>query len=722
VEHVVTAQDQFTILATQARADERTRVLKHGETFAVFDRFGDVPSSAAGEYGLYHEGTRYLSSCELRIGGQHPMLLSSTIRKARPLFTADLTTPDVTNADGTLALPKGALHVFRTKFLWDGACYERLQVSNYDKAFLRAVITMSADADFADIFEVRGTARARHGRRMPDEVRDGALHMAYIGLDEVRRETTIVCDPAPSSIHRRTIALAVNLAPGETAAFDLTITCERTASPRPHARYVDALEASSRNQAMLRGQQCRVHTSNDEFNEWLNRSAADLTMMMTERREGLYPYAGVPWFSAPFGRDGIITALQFLWMDPTLASGVLRYLAATQATTHAEDRDAQPGKILHEAREGEMAAVGEVPFARYYGSVDSTPLFVMLAGAYYERTGDLELIRTLWPHIDQALVWLDQYGDADQDGLVEYERRSANGLVNQGWKDSHDAISHADGAMPEGPIALCEVQGYTYAARIAGARLAGALERRVREVALVTQAKATQRAFEERFWQPDLGTYALALDGRKRPCRVRASNAGHCLYTGIADQERAERVAQTLMGEGMYSGWGVRTLAAGEARYNPMAYHNGSVWPHDNALIAAGFTRYGLKDLAAKIFSDAFDAAGFLELRRVPELFCGFERRPGEGPTLYPIACLPQAWAATSLFMLLQAVLGLQIDGLRRQVIFGDPVLPQWLTWLRIEDLRVGDAVVDLLCERHPHDVGISVLRREGRIRVVHFT
>jgi len=400
----------------------------------------------------------------------------------------------------------------------------------------------------------------------------------------------------------------------------------------------------------------------------------------------------------------------------------LSYLAATQATDHDEASDAQPGKILHEAREGEMADLDEVPFARYYGSVDATPLFVMLAGAYYERTGDIAFIEMIWPNIEHALAWLETHGDADKDDLVEYERQSPNGLVNQGWKDSGDAISHADGSMPEGPIALCEVQGYVFAARRAAAMLAEALGNGPRTRELLKQAEATRTAFERSFWVNELDTYALALDGQKRPCRVRASNAGHALYTGIAREDRARRVAHVLANEAMYSGWGIRTLGAGEVRYNPMSYHNGSVWPHDNALIAAGLTRYGFNDLALRIFSDLFDAALYLELHRVPELFCGFGRRPGEGPTLYPIACLPQAWSAATVFMLLEAALGLKIDGTRRQVTFSDPVLPEWLGWVRIENLVVANGVVDLLCERHPHDVGVSVLRREGNVRVVHIT
>jgi glycogen debranching enzyme len=547
-------------------------------------------------------------------------------------------------------------------------------------------------------------------------------------LDHVVRRTVIGCEPRPAAVSAGMLTLPIDLRPGESTTYELTVRCDAgsdgsTNPERPNLLvYADALDAAARGQLALRAQQCAVTSSNNEFNEWLIRSGGDVTMMTTQRPEGLYPYAGVPWFSTPFGRDGIVTALEFLWIDANLARGVLSCLAATQASEHDEASDAQPGKILHEMRDGEMARLGEVPFRRYYGSVDSTPLFVMLAGAYYERTGDRAFIESIWDHVERALDWIEHHGDADGDGLVEYERHSPNGLVNQGWKDSGDAISHEDGAMPEGPIALCEVQAYTYAAWHAASRLASALGRGDRAADWRARAERTREVFERVFWLSDLDTYALALDGHKRPCRVRASNAGHCLYGGIASEERAIRVSELLASEAMYSGWGIRTLAAGAVRYNPMSYHNGSIWPHDNAMIALGLARYGFKALAVKILSDLFEAASFLELRRMPELFCGFHRRPGEGPTLYPIACLPQAWAAGSVFMLLQAVLGLEVDGVHRQVSFVDPVLPDWLSWLRIENLTVGDAVVDLLCERHPHDVGISVLRRHGDVRVVHIT
>ena len=383
------------------------------------------------------------------------------------------------------------------------------------------------------------------------------------------------------------------------------------------------------------------------------------------------------------------------------------------------EQDAQPGKILHEIRDGEMASLGEIPFGRYYGSADSTPLFVMLAAAYFDRTGDADLIERLWRHIQAALEWMDKYGDVDGDGFIEYARRSGTGLIQQGWKDSWDSVFHHDGQLAEPPIALCEIQGYAYAAWNGAARLATARGDQKQAKRWAGRAAAIQERFERAFWCEDLGTYALALDGKKQPCRVRTSNAGHCLFSGIVPPPRARTVADTLMSDASFSGWGVRTVEAGMSRYNPMSYHNGSVWPHDTAVVAAGFARYGLTTHALRLLSATFDLSRMVELHRLPELICGFHRRPGGFPTLYPVACAPQSWAAAAVFLLLQSCLGIHVNGTARQVSFVRGILPAELEWLRIVNLRVVDASVDLLLTRHAHDVGITVLRRDGDVEVV---
>ena len=507
--------------------------------------------------------------------------------------------------------------------------------------------------------------------------------------------------------------------PQASATLHCTVSCEAEQKAGALTSFEDAFGALRAALTTRRTERPQIETANDEFNAWIGRSTADLEMMMTATPYGIYPYAGVPWFSTPFGRDGIITALELLWIDPSVARGVLSFLAATQATVVNADQEAEPGKILHEMRGGEMAALGEIPFGRYYGSVDATPLFVVLAGAYYERTADRAFIESIWPNIEAALGWIDTYGDPDRDGLVEYMRRTPEGLVQQGWKDSQDSVFHADGTLAEPPIALCEVQAYVYLAKRRAAELSHVLGREGQAAHLLADAERLRARFEALFWCDELSTYVIALDRLKQPCRVRASNAGHCLFGQIASPQRAVATARTLLAHDMFSGWGIRTVGATEARYNPMSYHNGSVWPHDNALVARGLAQYGLTPAATTVFRGLFDLSLFVDLQRMPELVCGFERRPGEGPTLYPVACAPQSWAAAALFMLLQSSLGIAIRAPEQRLVFERAVLPDFLPWVRILNLRVGEASVDLLLERHEFDVAIRVLRRSGEVEII---
>jgi glycogen debranching enzyme len=709
--------EQFAILTETDRSTALLRVLKYGDTFAVFDPHGDLRPSAASEHGLYYAGTRFLSTCELLLSNRQPLLLSSTISEDNTVFAADLTNPDVVRENGQVAVARGLLHVFRSRVLWNGTCLERVRVSNHALQAIDTTISLRFDSDFADIFEVRGTRRARRGHRLPDAPAPDCV-LRYRGLDGSERRTRIQSVRTPDRLEHGLFEFTLSLDPHASADIELAIACEIDDERHPFVRYDEVLTLV-RDRLAPHDDHCLVLSSNETFNRWVRRSSADLTMMITDTPYGPYPYAGIPWFSTPFGRDGIITAMELLWAAPDVARGVLTFLGETQATTVADAQDAQPGKILHEMRRGEMAALGEVPFGQYYGTADATPLFVMLAHAYFERTADRAFIDRLWPHILAALDWIDSFGDADKDGFVEYSRRSDAGLIQQGWKDSFDSVFHADGSLAEPPIALCEIQGYVYgawsgAARLAEARGDGTTAARWRE-----RADSLQTQFDQAFWCEDLGTYALALDARKRPCRVRTSNPGHCLFTGIARQDRAGRVADTLMSNPSFAGWGVRTVAAGAARYNPMSYHNGSIWPHDNALVAAGLARYGFTGAASRIMVAMFDLSEAVDLHRLPELICGFHRRGGESPTLYPVACAPQAWAAGAVYLLLQACLGLRIDAAERRVSFSRAVLPDAIDWLRIMNLSVAEASVDLLLTRHTYDVGVTVLRRDGDVEIV---
>ncbi|MFN8571220.1 MAG: amylo-alpha-1,6-glucosidase [Gemmatimonadaceae bacterium] len=714
------ARDKYYIAAGSmpTRVSPRVLVLKQGELCGLYNDLGDIDPAGQTHEGLFHAGTRFLSQFTLGLDGHRPMYLSSTVRRDNLLIATDLTNPDFGTA-GDLALPRGTLHLKRTRFLWGNASYEVVRIRNFALSIVSIELTARFAADYADIFEVRGLQRKARGRLLPPVIEGGRVTFGYEGLDGILRRTTVDATPAPDVNEGDVMRFLLHLESRSEQTVVFVTACHvgpslSNVTAPDHARH-DA-EAARATPAELG---CRVQTSNGEFNALLSAATSDLAMMMTETPQGLYPYAGVPWFDTTFGRDGIITALETLWMWPGIARGVLSFLASTQATTTDAASDAEPGKILHEARQGEMALLNEVPFHRYYGSVDATPLFVVLAGAYFRRTGDLALIRRLWPNIRLALNWIDAYGDIDGDGFVEYHRRSPTGLVQQGWKDSHDSIFHADGKLAAGPIALCEVQAYVYAARLAAADLASAIGEGAYASQLIEQAERLQLQFVDQFWDEGLQSYALALDATKAPCLVRTSNPGHCLYMGIAADEHARALIDGFGEPSFFSGWGVRTVADDASRYNPMSYHNGSVWPHDNAILAAGAARYQAKSLTIKILNGHFDASSYFEFHRLPELFCGFPRRSGEAPTEYPVACSPQSWAAAAPFLMIQASLGISIDALKRQVVLSHPSLPDAVDHVWIRNLRVGDGEVGLTIQRTGGAVSAAVSNRTGAIDVI---
>jgi glycogen debranching enzyme len=717
-EDVFTINEEFYVRATSSLADDRTRVLKYGETFAVFNRYGDIESLGTKQFGLFHMETRHLSRLAFYLGGHKPLLLNSTIREDNSLLSIDETNLDTQADDSGHHIPQGSIHIFRSASLSKASCHVQLRMMNYDTQRNPLSLAFLFDSDFADIFEVRGTPRKKRGDRLENCLEDGALVMAYEGLDHIRRQTRISFSCKPQWVKNREALFEYELQPDEEWTLSLVIACERSEvnGKRPEPASSEPKETETESSPIFR---VRVVGSNRRFNRWMARCQADLTMLMQGNPEGDYPYAGVPWFSTVFGRDGIITALECLWVAPDIAKGVLKYLADTEATEEDPARDAEPGKIIHEIRHGEMAATNEVPFGQYYGSVDSTPLFLILAGAYFQRTGDLKFIESIWPHIEAALGWIDKYGDLDGDGFFEYSKQSPNGLVQQGWKDSHDSIFHRGGEIAEPPIALCEMQGYVFAAKHGVALLCQELGNAELRTRLLSEAAELQARFDKAFWNEDLKTYVLALDGQKRQCQVRTSNAGHALFSRIALAARAKVLGDTLMDGRSFSGWGIRTVAAHEPRYNPMSYHNGSVWPHDNALIGAGLSFYGQQHSAGRLLTGLFEAAMHMDLNRLPELFCGFHRRTdGTGPTLYPVACLPQAWASGSPYLLLAACLGLEIRAVDRLVLLENPILPAFLDELKIEGLTVKNASVDLVIVRRDRGFAVDVSRKEGAVEV----
>lgn len=711
--------DARHIVVNAERTADRVRSLKHGDTFAVFDHYGDIRPIHSGEEGLYCDGTRFLSCLMLDLDGLRPLLLGSTVRDDNDQLIVTLTNPDWF-VDGKLRLASNSLHISRKTFLLDSVCYLEIHIENYSFQSVDTNLTIHFAADYRDIYEVRGMSRNARGKSMTPCVTENKVSLSYLGLDVERRTTAITFNPHPEEIKESHANFRVSLRSREAHTILVTVACKRALRS-----YTPPLELNQARARVLmeieqnKASACCLQSSNGQFNAWVSRSLSDIHMMITPLPTGPYPYAGVPWFNTPFGRDGIITAWECLWMRPDVAKGVLAYLAATQAEDLIPEQDAEPGKILHETRSGEMAALKEMPFGRYYGSVDATPLFVALAGAYYERTGDIAFIETLWPNILAALEWMATFGDKDGDGFLEYERQSINGLIHQGWKDSDDAIFHQDATPVQGAIAMCEVQAYAYAAYKAAGLLAEVLGHTTEGVRFMEQAEILRLIFNESFWCEELSTYAMALDGEKRRCCVVSSNAGHCLFAGIASQERAERVAQTLLADESYSGWGIRTISSAESRFNPMAYHNGSVWPHDNALIAYGMAKYGLTRQANRVFSGMFEAAMYFDLHRMPELFCGFSKEDGEGPVLYPVACAPQSWSAASMFLLFQACLGIQVDGIRKQVKLVRPTLPDFLNEVRIINLQIGDSSLDIDVMRHGDGVGVTAKNAKNGSAVV---
>lgn len=714
------AQTQFFIPATSSLHERRPRTLKHGDSFAVFDASGDAISGPGSPEGLYHRDTRHLSHLYLTVNMMRPILLSSALRDDNAMLTCDLANPDFIDDDGRVIVEHDLIHLRRTRFLWNDALYERITIRNFDTEIRSISVELAFAVDFADLFEIRGMTRPKRGQMRKAKVGAADVQLGYLGLDDLERQTHLHFDPVPTELTDNNARFEVTVRPGERCALFIRISCGTPEAGEDLPKhFLRSLREAMQSLQSARTRGATLHSSNQIFNEVARRSVADISMLSSDTEFGPYPYAGIPWFSTVFGRDAIITALETLWMDPAISRGVLGYLAAHQATNFDPAADAEPGKILHEVRHGEMAELGEVPFRHYYGSIDSTPLFVMLAGVYLERTGDAAFLTTILPHIEAALGWIDTHGDRDGDGFVEYGRLTDQGLQNQGWKDSHDSIFHADGSIARGPIALAEVQAYVYGAWRAAEALFDAIGDATRAAHYRDRAVELRARFDVAFFDPALGTYVLALDGDKRPCRVRSSNAGHVLYTGLALAERADPVVRTLMAPASFSGWGVRTIASTEKRYNPMSYHNGSIWPHDNALIASGFSRYGYQREAAQIFEGLFTAATYVDMMRLPELFCGFPRRRSQGPTFYPVACSPQAWSAAAPLALIQSSLGLRFDVSLEQVSFHKPTLPLFLQRLDIRNLRIGGAKVDIAFDRMGDQVVVKPTARQSGAQIV---
>jgi glycogen debranching enzyme len=687
----------------RAPGARRLFALRHAEMFLVADELGDV--SGFGD-GLFHDDTRMLSRLRVSLGNRQLSLLGSTVSQDNVLFTAHLANGSIPPLGGH-AVPKEVIHLVRTRLLWENRLYETLRLTNYRRGEVVVPVAIDFAADFQDMFEVRGEHRKARGRMLAPVIAENGVDLRYAGLDGNVRNCALAFSPAPAQLTAGRAQFLVTLPERQSVALYFEIGTERGPAPS-RARMRAAIAQARASMHAHRHSGATPRSSDRLFNRWIGQSRADLALLTAELPTGPYPYAGIPWFATPFGRDAIVTALQMLWLDPSLARGVLGFLAATQAQTTDPFTCAVPGKILHETRKGEMAALGEVPFGRYYGAVDTTPLFIVLAGAYAARTGDLAFIRTLWPALRGAMAWIDGPGDSNGDGLLDYDNGGANGLVNQGWKDSSDSVFHTDGRFPTGPIAVVEVQGYAFAALRAMATLAERLGAADPAQDWRRKAEALRREVEARFWMEDIGYYALALDGEGQPCRIRTSNPGHLLYVGLPSGERAALVTRRLMSGSLNSGWGIRTLAHDEFGFNPMSYHNGSVWPHDTALCIAGMSRYGEREPAVRLLGDMFAAAVHFDMR-LPELFCGFAREANRPPVAYPVACLPQAWASGAVFMALQAALGVTVDGWKNEIRIERPALPWGVDRIAVRNIPIGGCQADLVFDRLHDRVAVTL-------------
>jgi glycogen debranching enzyme len=698
----------------------KTLAVKEGETFLYTDLEGNLDHGGDFGLGLFSRDTRFLSHFRMTISGRAPVLLSSSAERGY-LSHVDLTNPDLYEGEA-VAVPQQTLNIRRIRAV-NERLFERVRVKNYNASAVELALEFSFAADYADIFEVRGMADESRPPPEPPSIDGSRIIFSALGRDGVRRSTVIefTSDPdemrVDSDIVHATFRL--RLGANQTRLVGMTIDAIIGETTQPSTEFDVAVHELRRSYEDWERASTQLITDNEQFNELLDRSLRDLRALYTITPDGGVLAAGIPWYVTLFGRDALIASHQILSINPRPAREALQLLASHQGDQIDDWRDEEPGKILHEVRQGELARAGIVPHTPYYGSVDSTPWFLILLAQYFRWTGDAELARSLMPNVDAALRWIDEYGDLDGDGFVEYRTRSARGIRNQGWKDSHDAIVHTDGRLAEPPIALSEVQAYVYLAKSRIADVYLALGDEARAQRLVAEAEQLRRRFNDAFWMEDERYMAAALDADKRQVATIMSNPGHALYCGILDDDKAALVAKRLLAPDMFSGWGIRTMSKSAAAYNPMSYHNGSVWPHDNALIAAGLKRYGFVRSTNRVATALFDAAIQADYLRLPELFCGFTRRTPNRPVSYPVACSPQAWAAGSPFLMLQAMLGISARAHENLLTVNKPHLPTWLNTVEVRNLSVGASRISLVFRREAEITSFSLLSREGDVRVV---
>jgi glycogen debranching enzyme len=686
--------------------------LKQDRVFLLVDRSGNIAPAGRCSLGLFEDDTRILSYYELTGAGTPPVRLSAQV--VQP-FTAQIDLSVNDHAFGGDSWdPKHAIHLQR-ELVVDEGLVERLTLTNFLMRPIDYWIELAVGCDFADIFELRGWKRDARGQFFQPTFDDRSIHFAYRGRDGAMiRSAVCFCEP-PLSIGPQGARWTFQLMPGVPVQLEWEVRCQRRRSTAVAGASLEHRRERLSGVYDKWCAECSRWTSDVEvFDDALSRATVDLRSLYITAGGDRAISAGIPWYSTVFGRDSIITSIETLPLNPAIAVDTLRYLARRQGVRENSYTEEQPGRIMHELRRGELARSGEIPHLPYYGTIDATPLWLVLLHETWRWTGDFSLVQELLPNARRALEWIDRYGDLDGDGLVEYASTSARGLVNQGWKDSGDGVPFPDGRLPDPPIALIEVQGYVFDAKTRAAELferAGDADTAVR---LRIEAERMRAQVIDRFWLGDLGTFALALDGHKQPLPTVTSNAGHLLWSRLPDAQHASRVARALLGPDMSCGWGIRTLSARHPVFNPMSYHNGSVWPHDNALIVMGLSHYGLAADALPVVGATQDAAAAADLNRLPELYCGISRDGAAAPVSYPVSCSPQAWASGALFLMLQGMLGIFPDAPHRLLHIRNPVLPSHLQELTITNLAVGRARVSLHFARHATRTLVNVLAIES--------
>ncbi|MEI7474871.1 MAG: amylo-alpha-1,6-glucosidase [bacterium] len=727
---MMTLESTGDIYLTQMSEDfnPQRRTIKNNNIFLVTDPNGNVLKQNASGYGLYTYDTRFLNRLELKINSTTPVVLSSSTESGHSSVIICTNIGMKSHDEPNKFIAQETVQIKREGIIY-GAYFETITVSNYNNFNINLKVDLYFDADFADIFQVRGWSVDNQGTKEKLITQDNILKFIY--KEPPKTGATLSTDigfieTPPSEINfleEGRVSFVFSLESLEEKEIKFKINLKSSAAPSEVISAYDfdeAYEKAIKSDKEWNNVTTGFLVNNEDFNEMISRGSKDIKMLITKAQYGDYIAAGIPWFVTLFGRDCLIAARQSLMLNPNIAKNVLLTLSKFQGKVDNPWKDEEPGKIPHEIRFGEMARSGQVPHETYYGTVDATPLWLMLYYDYFKWTDDKETIEKLWPTALACFEWIDKYSPKVK-GYVAYLRRSSEGLENQYWKDSYNSNIHSDGSHAAPPIAPVEVQGYVYAAKFRVAEIAGYLGNQAMKAKLLQESWALKQRFHEDFWIEDKQFYAMGLDKDGRKMEIITTNPGHCLETGIIDEKYIDIVANRFFAPDMFTGWGIRTLSEDTPLYNPMSYHNGSIWPHDNSLIAYGLAKAGKIDLALRIATGMFESARLMSYKRLPELFCGFPRKYNrqDPPVMYPVACIPQAWAAGSIFMLMQAFLNLIPDAQKREITLNNSLLPSWSEYLKLTNLKVGQAYIDIEFRKTNKSIVIDILDKRGKVDII---